>query len=351
MYGPNWSTKHTAEWLKTVRDYLGPTIGETRVDRITSADVMAVLLPIWNEKPETARRRASVKGINEDGIGTCDPDDPRRSVPEGAGRRYGFPRSGEGSSAAPDPDPPRVLVAIHTEEVADNFSSTRPGAVVLNVPVMTMPAQPSNAREIAGIERAILDGNTRVLEDYGGLQAALDRIVALKKIPPAAGPVVDRRLYGLAVAAVARKWILSVVKGRSVSIGKRTSDNGVDVRGKRFSTCTAAFPYVTGSLAVPPPPPQLACRSGDIGGGRERPPLDPLDQHRGVSACARRCSPPRGGRSRPKYPSGKARILTCDRPRVSRNRGQPICCAINTDRGPLRWFRWLRQTGTPDRSG
>ena len=56
MYRPNWSAKHAAEWLKTIRDYAGPAIGETRVDRITSAEVMAVLLPIWHEKPETARR-------------------------------------------------------------------------------------------------------------------------------------------------------------------------------------------------------------------------------------------------------------------------------------------------------
>ena len=33
-----------------------PKIGQKQVDWITSADVMAVLLPIWNEKHETAKR-------------------------------------------------------------------------------------------------------------------------------------------------------------------------------------------------------------------------------------------------------------------------------------------------------
>ena len=66
-----------------------------------------------------------------------------------------------------------------------------------------------------------------------------------------------------------------------MSIGKCTSDNGVDVHGKRFSTCTVASSYVVASLMVPALPLHRPCRSGDNGGGRERPPiLDPLDQHR-----------------------------------------------------------------------
>ena len=33
-----------------------PKIGQKRVDWITTADVMGVLLPIWNEKHQTAKR-------------------------------------------------------------------------------------------------------------------------------------------------------------------------------------------------------------------------------------------------------------------------------------------------------
>ena len=40
---------------------------------------------------------------------------------------------------------------------------------------------PLAGREIARIEQAILKGNIRVLEEYGDLQGALKRIVALKK--------------------------------------------------------------------------------------------------------------------------------------------------------------------------
>ena len=41
---------------------------------------------------------------------------------------------------------------------------------------------PLAGEEIARIEQAILTGNVHVLQQYGGLQAALKRSVALKKI-------------------------------------------------------------------------------------------------------------------------------------------------------------------------
>ena len=44
------------DWRGTLRDYAMPKLGGRPVSRITTADVMAVLLPIWNEKRVTARR-------------------------------------------------------------------------------------------------------------------------------------------------------------------------------------------------------------------------------------------------------------------------------------------------------
>ena len=40
----------------SLRDHVLPRLGRKRVSDVTTADVMAVLLPIWNEKRETARR-------------------------------------------------------------------------------------------------------------------------------------------------------------------------------------------------------------------------------------------------------------------------------------------------------
>ena len=48
--------KHAAQWESTLRTYVYPRLGQRSVADISTADVMAVLMPIWNEKPETARR-------------------------------------------------------------------------------------------------------------------------------------------------------------------------------------------------------------------------------------------------------------------------------------------------------
>jgi len=48
--------KHKAQWINTLRQYAFPKLGAKTVDVIKSNDVLAALLPIWLEKPETARR-------------------------------------------------------------------------------------------------------------------------------------------------------------------------------------------------------------------------------------------------------------------------------------------------------
>ena len=44
------------QWRASLRDYAMPRLGRMSVDKITTADVLAVLVPIWSAKPETARR-------------------------------------------------------------------------------------------------------------------------------------------------------------------------------------------------------------------------------------------------------------------------------------------------------
>ena len=48
--------KSEAQWRASLRDYAFPKVGGKVVSEITSADVLAILMPIWNEKRETARR-------------------------------------------------------------------------------------------------------------------------------------------------------------------------------------------------------------------------------------------------------------------------------------------------------
>lgn len=48
--------KHRAQWLATLKTYAVPTMGTLKINEIASSDVRDALLPIWLEKPETARR-------------------------------------------------------------------------------------------------------------------------------------------------------------------------------------------------------------------------------------------------------------------------------------------------------
>jgi len=50
------NAKHKAQWINTLRDYVFPKIGKRPVSDIQSGDILTTLLPIWLEKPETARR-------------------------------------------------------------------------------------------------------------------------------------------------------------------------------------------------------------------------------------------------------------------------------------------------------
>ena len=54
---PTWRNgRHAALWMAGLRDYAYPRLGNRPVSDITAQDVMAVLLPVWHSKYETARR-------------------------------------------------------------------------------------------------------------------------------------------------------------------------------------------------------------------------------------------------------------------------------------------------------
>jgi integrase len=53
---PSWrNDKHAAQWEMTLRDYAAP-LRRLPVDKIITDDVLSVLKPLWNDKPETASR-------------------------------------------------------------------------------------------------------------------------------------------------------------------------------------------------------------------------------------------------------------------------------------------------------
>ena len=58
IHAVNWKpgSRSKETWRASLRDYALPRLGSMRVDAVTTSDVMAVLLPIWSTKRETARR-------------------------------------------------------------------------------------------------------------------------------------------------------------------------------------------------------------------------------------------------------------------------------------------------------
>ena len=57
LHLPSWKNKkHAAQFISTLETYAFPRIGRLKVSDVTTADVLAVLQPIWLEKAETARR-------------------------------------------------------------------------------------------------------------------------------------------------------------------------------------------------------------------------------------------------------------------------------------------------------
>ncbi|MFG6637036.1 tyrosine-type recombinase/integrase [Sulfitobacter sp. 1A12126] len=57
IHEPTWrNKKHAAQFISTLETYTFARIGKLKVSEVNTADVLAVLQPIWLEKPETARR-------------------------------------------------------------------------------------------------------------------------------------------------------------------------------------------------------------------------------------------------------------------------------------------------------
>ena len=57
IHARHWKSERTeGQWRASMRDYVLPRLARKRVDAATTADVMAVLLPIWSTKRVTAGR-------------------------------------------------------------------------------------------------------------------------------------------------------------------------------------------------------------------------------------------------------------------------------------------------------
>ena len=65
---PGWrNAKHGRDWPRSLRAYAFPRIGAVPVSEVTTADVLAVLTPIWHRKLPSSvdTRRQTAPGSNE----------------------------------------------------------------------------------------------------------------------------------------------------------------------------------------------------------------------------------------------------------------------------------------------
>jgi len=116
----------------------------------------------------------------------------------------------------------------------------------------------------------------------------------------------DRRPFGVAFEPPFRSPDLSAVRRSPLPIRRCENDIRVLVQGNRARVCGTRVPQVAGRLGVGPRPADRRCRSGSPGRGRERPgPSGCPVRHRGGSACARPCRPPRRVAPVPTIPPGR----------------------------------------------
>ena len=76
------NAKHAEDWPRSLRAYAFPRIGALPVSKVTTADVLAILAPIWHTKPETARRvRQRIGAVMKWAVAMGHrPDDPAGEV-------------------------------------------------------------------------------------------------------------------------------------------------------------------------------------------------------------------------------------------------------------------------------
>ncbi|HYG85076.1 MAG TPA: integrase arm-type DNA-binding domain-containing protein [Azospirillum sp.] len=112
------NAKHAAQWLATLQEYAFPTLGELTVDKIDTPQVRDALLPIWLEKPETARRVRQRIGTVLDWAATKgyrSGENPVRGVSKGLPRQ---PKGQEHFAALPWRKVPEFMTSLHETDKA-----------------------------------------------------------------------------------------------------------------------------------------------------------------------------------------------------------------------------------------
>ena len=123
VHSAGWKDGGRSEklWRSSLRDYAMPRLGGRPVDRIQTADVMAVLLPIWNEKRETAKRvRRRISAVMRWAVA----QDYREDNPAGEAIGAALPRNGVPPRHHPALPYVQVGGAIETVRMSGAYPAT-----------------------------------------------------------------------------------------------------------------------------------------------------------------------------------------------------------------------------------
>jgi integrase len=115
------NAKHADQWINTLTTYVFPVFGETRVDRVETADVLKALTPIWLTKAETARRvRQRISTVMDwaKAAGFRTGENPVDGVAKGLSRQSAKKGHFDAIPYAQVPDFVRKLQSVATSEVA-----------------------------------------------------------------------------------------------------------------------------------------------------------------------------------------------------------------------------------------
>ena len=128
---PTWSSdRHAKQWTESLTNHAYPALGNKPIDVITSADVLAVLTPIWTAKAETATRvKQRIEAILDYAIiAGYRIDNPASAITKALPRR---PRLKEHHAALPYADVPATLTAVR-ESTADPSTKLAFEFLILN---------------------------------------------------------------------------------------------------------------------------------------------------------------------------------------------------------------------------
>ena len=197
--------KHKDQWISTLKAYAFPTLGDVRIDHVDAPAIRDLLLPIWLNKPVTARRVRQRIGSVLDWAyskGFRASEAPMRSVGKGLPKQ---PQGGAHFTAMPYPDVPALMKRLAATDSAGRLAlrfailtAARSGEVRgatwdeidLNAGVWTIPGTRMKAgrTHIVPLSPASID----VLERASKLRAS--RSGAIVFVSPRGGQLSDMTL-------------------------------------------------------------------------------------------------------------------------------------------------------------